>query len=520
MSESSIRTEEARSRKQQKGDKLFAGRVKVHPMNVRGTFRRLKWAALGLLLAIYYLVPWIRWDRGPDAPNQAVLIDLPGRRAYFFFIEIWPQEVYYLTGLLILAAIGLFWITSLLGRVWCGYACPQTVWTDLFMLVERWIEGDHNARMKLDKQPTTGSKLAKRTAKHTVWIVIAAATGGAWVLYFKDAPTAVYEIFTLQASLALYGFAALFTATTYLLAGWAREQVCVYMCPWPRFQAAMFDEDTMVVTYESWRGEPRGKPKKGKAHVSPREVPATPASESRPGLAAIDWEKANELYGEEKVDGLGDCIACNKCVAVCPTGIDIRDGVQLECIGCALCIDACNDVMDRLNRPRNLITYDTLRNQDLRAQGLPPKLRLVRPRTVFYTLLLAVVAGAMLWSLAFRATLDINVLHNRTPLYVTLSDGDIRNGYTVRILNKTREDRAFTLSVAGLEDMRLSVVGAEVSPDQTARLTARPDTTATYRVHVTAPRESLDGTVNSLTFNLNDDLGETAVHDTVFRGPE
>ncbi len=512
---------DAPSRKQQKEQKLYAGRVKVYPMRVQGFFRKLKWYVVGVLLGIYYLVPFIRWDRGPNAPDQAVLIDMPSRRAYFFFIEIWPQEIYYLAGLLILGAIGLFWVTSLLGRVWCGFACPQTVWTDLYVLVERWIEGDRNARMKLDRQPINREKAIKKTAKHAVWLLIALATGGAWIMYFKDAPTAIYEFFTLQGSASLYGFVGLFTATTYLLAGWAREQVCTYMCPWPRFQAAMLDEDSMIITYEAWRGEPRGKPRKRHEHVSPANLPRSPegAPLSGAGLANIDWEKANETYDTGKLDGLGDCIDCNKCVAVCPTGIDIRDGVQLECIGCGLCIDACNSVMDKLGRPRELITYDTLRNQERRARGEKATIRLIRPRTVLYSLLFLVVAGVMLWSLAFRATLDINVLHDRNPLFVTLSDGSIKNGYTVKILNKTREARSFTLDLRGLEAASISVVGQEGNGDDTARLSAEPDSVATYKVYVTAPRSSLDGEQEDLRFALTDPGGESVVHETVFRGP-
>ncbi|RDD61168.1 4Fe-4S dicluster domain-containing protein [Ferruginivarius sediminum] len=510
---------DALSRKQQKESQLYAGRVKVHPMSIWGTFRKLKWAAVGILLAIYYLVPWIRWDRGPGAPDQAVLIDMPSRRAYFFFIEIWPQEVYYLAGLLILGAIGLFWVTSLLGRVWCGFACPQTVWTDLYMQVERWIEGDRNARIKLDKQPMNREKLVKRVSKHAVWLVIAVLTGGAWVMYFKDAPTLAREFFVGESSASVYGFTALFTATTYLLAGWAREQVCTYMCPWPRFQAAMFDEDSMIVTYEGWRGEPRGKPRKNLAHISPKEMPPGPDSVPRQGLANIDWGKAGEQYDTAKLDGLGDCVACNKCVAVCPTGIDIRDGVQLECIGCGLCIDACNSVMEKLGRPRNLITYDTLSNQDRYARGEPGRFRLVRPRTVLYTLLFLVVAGIMLWSLAFRATADINVLHDRNPLFVTLSDGSIRNGYTIKILNKTRAERDFTLDVRGIEGATMSVVGqGEGGGDVT--LAAQPDSVATYKVYVTAPREAVRGAQADVSFALTDMQGETALHETVFRGPE
>jgi cytochrome c oxidase accessory protein FixG len=249
---------------------------------------------LALCLAAYYLVPWLRWDRGPGAPDQAVLVDMTHARLYFFFIEIWPQEVYYLTGLLILGAIGMFMATSLFGRVWCGFTCPQTVWTDLFMLVERWIQGDRNARIKLDAQPWGPAKLARKAATHAAWLGIAAATGGAWIMYFQDAPTVIPQLLTGAASTQTYFFFGLFTATTYVFAGWAREQLCTYMCPWPRFQAAMLDESSLMVSYRTWRGEPRGK---AKAHDA------------------------------------GDCVDCGACFHVCPTGMDIREGTQLSCIG-------------------------------------------------------------------------------------------------------------------------------------------------------------------------------------------
>jgi cytochrome c oxidase accessory protein FixG len=468
-----------------KSDPLYIDRIKVYPKKVSGRFRRLKWIALSTLLAVYYLLPWVRWDRGAGAPDQAVLVDMDGRRAYFFFIEIWPQEVFYLTGLLVLAAVGLFIATSLAGRVWCGYACPQTVWTDLFMWVERRIEGDRNARIKLDKQPFSGSKAARKTVKHGIWLGIAFLTGGAWILYFGDAPTVLADFFSGEASTTTYFFVGLFTATTYLLAGWAREQVCTYMCPWPRFQSAMFDEDTLIVTYEKWRGEPRGKHKTGDT-----------------------WE------------GRGDCVDCNQCVAVCPTGIDIRDGVQLECIGCALCVDACNTVMAKVGRPANLITYDTERRQQAKAAGksvLP--YRLIRPRTILYAMLLTGVGLLMLGSLLTRGTQSINVLHDRAPLYVLLSNGDIRNGYTIRVLNKARTERRFRLTAEGIPGARLTSVGGQDTGGAVV-LTAKPDATTTFRIFVRAPRNAVKEAETPLRFVLTELAGtEKTVRDTVFRGP-
>ncbi|HKD47670.1 MAG TPA: cytochrome c oxidase accessory protein CcoG, partial [Rhizomicrobium sp.] len=313
---------------------LYKSRVPIYPKEVDGRYRRLKWAMMAITLSIYYLVPWIRWDRGPLAPHQAVLVDMAHERLYFFFIEIWPQEVYYITGLLILAAVSLFLINALFGRLWCGYSCPQTVWTDLFIWVETRIEGDRNARSRLAAAPWTPSKIAKRAAKHAIWLMFAVATGGAWVFYFADAPSLLHLFFTGSASVGTYATAAGLTFTTYWLGGLMREQVCTYMCPWPRIQAAMTDLDALSVTYRRDRGEPRGSHKKGES-----------------------W------------DGRGDCIDCKQCVAVCPMGIDIRDGAQLECINCGLCIDACDDVMHRVGRPKGLIAYDTEANVLRRLKG-------------------------------------------------------------------------------------------------------------------------------------------------------
>jgi len=469
---------------------LYAPRVRVYPKAVAGRFRALKWRLLALWLAIYYVLPWIRWDRGPNAPDQAVLLDLTNRRGYFFFIEIWPQEVFYLTGILILAAVGLFLVTSLAGRVWCGYACPQTVWTDLFMWVERKIEGDRNARIKRDNGPLTAEKAARKVAKHAAWLAIAFLTGGAWIMYFVDAPTVVSDFFRGTADEYTYFFIGLFTATTYLLAGWAREQVCTYMCPWPRFQSAMFDEDTLIVTYRKWRGEPRGK-----------------------------LVKAADPTADEG-SRLGDCIDCGQCVAVCPTGIDIRDGNQLECIGCALCIDACNPVMAKLGRAPNLIGYDTERRILARAESKPiPRYRLIRPRTLLYSLLFAGVGIAMLGVLLTRSDADISVLHDRNPLFVTLSDGSVRNGYTLKILNKERQPRVFRLAFKGVDGVQVRVVGAAAGDG--ADLKAGPDTVTTYQIYVAAPSEKLASERNDVSFVVTDIAGgTTATRHTWFYGPK
>ena len=490
ITQNPVPTEDVLSREQQRSQPLYAGRVEVYPRAVDGIVRRIKWAILAVLLGLYYLAPWLRWDRGPGAPDQAFLIDMGNRRGYFMWIEIWPQEVYYLTGLLLLGAFGLFMATAIAGRVWCGYTCPQTVWTDLYMWVERKIEGDRNARIKLDQQPWTAHKFRLRTTKHGIWLLIAFLTGGAWMMYFQDAPTLVAEFFTGQSSGTVYFFVGLFTFTTYLLAGWAREQVCTYMCPWPRFQAALLDDDSLVVTYQDWRGEPRGKHKKGDS-----------------------WENR------------GHCIDDKLCVAVCPTGIDIRDGMQLECIGCGLCVDACAGVMDKVGLPRGLIKFDSEANQRALARGEAAThwtKRLVRPRTIIYSVVITLVAAIMLVSLATRATVDINVLHDRNPLFVRLADGDIRNGFTIKILNKTREPRAFVLGLEGLAGAAISVAGHEEA-DQTGPivLQASPDSVATYRVYVSAPLAGLEQDATPMTFLLTEQVsGEIAHQETVFRGPE
>ena len=314
---------------------LYAPRKKIHPRRTHGFFRSFKWWVMALTLGVYYITPWLRWDRGPGAPDQAVLVDIPGRRFYFFFIEIWPQEFYYIAGLLIMAGLGLFLITSVVGRAWCGYTCPQTVWTDLFIWVERLVEGDRAARIRLDKAPASASKAAKRLTKYVIWLLIAMGTGGAWVFYFADAPTLFTDLFTGQADTVAYATVGVLTFTTFSLGGLMREQVCTYMCPWPRIQAAMMDEESLTVTYRTDRGEPR-----------------------KPFEKNADWDQR------------GDCIDCKACVVVCPMGIDIRDGQQLECITCALCIDACDDVMGKIGRPRGLIDYDSIANDERRREGM------------------------------------------------------------------------------------------------------------------------------------------------------
>lgn len=469
----------------QKPASLYADYKKVQPKKVSGFFRTLKnWSAI-ILLGIYFIGPWLRWDRGAGAPDQAILLDMSGRRGYILGVEFWPQEIYYLTGVLILGAIGLFFVTALLGRVWCGFTCIQTVFTDVFVMVERVFQGDRNERIKRDRGPLTLDKAWRKGITNAVWILISLATGWTWVIYFNDAPATTAGLFQGDFSWGVVGFALMVAGFTYLLAGFAREQVCIYMCPWPRFQGAMFDEDTLVVTYEKWRGEPRGFAKKA-----------------------------------ENFETRGHCVDCQLCVQVCPTGVDIRNGSQLACIGCGLCIDACNTVMDRFNLPRDLITYDSVANQVARAKKAPTKYRLVRGRTIVYAAVLLVVVAVMAVGLTTRSRLEVNVLHERSPLFVSLSDGAIRNGYTFKILNMLPQEQRYKVSMEGLEGASLTVVGFQEEPVATTELPVKPDSVGTFRLYVTAPRDVLTEKAMDLEFRVeNLTTGETVEHETLFASP-
>ena len=463
---------------------LYAAREPVFPRRVSGRFRTLKWWIMGITLGIYYLTPWLRWDRGPNLPDQAVLVDLAGRRFYFFWIEIWPHEFYFVAGLLIMAGLGLFLFTSAAGRVWCGYTCPQTVWTDLFILVERWIEGDRNARVRLWKAKWDLKKWRLRITKWTAWMLIAVATGGAWVFYFTDAPALAVDLVTLNAHPVAYTTIGVLTATTFLFGGVAREQVCIYMCPWPRIQAAMMDEDTITVAYRDWRGEPRGKHRKA-----------------------------------EGAELLGDCIDCNACVNVCPMGIDIRDGQQLACITCALCIDACDDVMEKIGKPRGLIDYLALTDETREREGKEPRpiwQHVLRLRTVIYTALWSIVGLALVFMLFVRPEIDVTVAPIRNPQYVTMSDGSIRNTYDIRLRNKHGDDRPFRISVKGDPVLRVELEGTVY---ESVKVPANE--TLLQRVYVIAPPRSGPARAErtDTRFWVEDLIsGERVNKDTVFMG--
>lgn len=452
---------------------LYEKRKGVYLKAVDGFYRRLKWAIMAVTLGIYWATPWLRWDRGPYAPDQAVLVDLAHRRFYMFSIEIWPHEFYYVAGLLVMAGVGLFLVTSAVGRAWCGYACPQTVWTDLYQHVERFIDGDRNAQLKLAKAPWSVGKLARRLGKWSLWLAIAFITGGAWIFYFADAPTLQQQFWSGTAAPVAYGTVAVLTATTFILGGFMREQVCIYMCPWPRIQTAMLDEKSLVVTYKDWRGEKRGSLKKAEAHP-----------------------------GE-----FGDCIDCNQCVAVCPTGIDIREGPQIGCITCALCIDACDKVMEQIGRPRGLIDYCTQDDAEAEKKGAAPKpvlKTLLRPRTIAYFGVWASIGAAMLFTLGARTRLDISAQQDRNPIFVRLSDGAIRNAYTVKLRNMEARPRDVEVRVTGLPGAKIwTDAGSREKASDAVRATVAADSVTKLRLFLTMPsagpaRQDLRFTVRAL----------------------
>ncbi|MBN7785349.1 cytochrome c oxidase accessory protein CcoG [Ponticoccus gilvus] len=510
---------------------LYAAREPIFPRRVSGNFRTLKWVLMIVTLGIYYITPWLRWDRGPQLPDQAVLIDLANRRFFFFWIEIWPHEFYFVAGLLIMAGLGLFLFTSALGRVWCGYACPQTVWTDLFILVERWIEGDRNARLRLHRQKKMDLRKARlRVTKWTAWFLIGLATGGAWIFYFADAPTLLRDLVTLNAHPVAYTTMLILTATTFFFGGFAREQICIYACPWPRIQAAMMDEDTLTVGYRVWRGEPRGKgnvrrKKQAEAMAAEQAAQATGQGPDLAQYAATPYPGLSDAPAAAPVDttafqdGPGDCIDCMACVNVCPMGIDIRDGQQMECITCALCIDACDDVMAKLGKPRGLIDYLALSDEPRERAGQAPRpvwKHIFRPRTVLYTALWSLVGIGLVFALFIRPEIEMSVAPVRNPTFVTLSDGTIRNTYDVRLLNKHGDDRPFRISLAGNEFLRVQLEG---TPYETVTVPANE--TYLQKVYVLAPRGSDPAESERTEFRFwVEDLtsGDRAHSDTIFNG--
>jgi cytochrome c oxidase accessory protein FixG len=440
-------------------EEYFAAKKRLYPQSVKGRFRKLKWVLNTIFLSIYLLTPFIRFDRGEGAPNQAILIDLPGSKAYFFWIEIWPQEVFYLAGILVIAAVALFFVTSLFGRIWCGYACFQTVWTDIFIALEQLFQGDRNTRIILDRK-NNFNKFWRKAATHFSWILVSLITGYGFVMYFNDAISLPQNL-----NLNIIGWILGIAGMTYIMAGFAREHVCTYMCPYSRFQSAMFDQNTLIISYDKKRGEPRGK-----------------------------WDQDTSKKN-------GHCIDCKQCVVVCPTGIDIRNGLQMECIACGLCIDACDNMMTKIGLPKGLIRYDTM------AHLLDPKpekkFKILKPRSFYYAAILTLVCGLMLRSLIYKPTTEISTIPDRNPIFVRLSDGSIRNGYTIKISNKTHQKKAFSLKINQPE---LAILKGSESFE------VEPNTVGTFKIFVTLPAEFLEQSEEGrglIEFVISDTEGET-----------
>ena len=391
---------------------LYQSEAKIQMRSVSGWFAGWRWALVWFTQLLFYGLPWLQWNG-----RQAVLFDLAARRFYIFGLVLYPQDVIYLAGLLILSAFALFLFTAVAGRLWCGFACPQTVYTEIFMWVERRFEGDRQARIKLDAAPWSAHKLLRRGGKQAVWLLIGLWTGFSFVAYFTPARTLAAGAMALNLGPWEWFWSLFYGFATYGNAGYMREQVCKYMCPYARFQSAMFDRDTLIISYDAARGEPRGSRQRG---VEPASV------------------------------GKGDCIGCTLCVQVCPTGIDIRDGLQYECIGCAACIDVCNDVMDKMSYPRGLIRYATQNGMEGRWSAARMWRRVLRPRVLVYTGVLTLIAFGFIASLALRTPFRADVVRDRGALAQRVEDGRIENVYRIQLMNSTESAQHFRIEVEGL----------------------------------------------------------------------
>jgi cytochrome c oxidase accessory protein FixG len=413
---------------------LYQKRIQIHPRSVKGPFRNLKTGVMALAYAVYFLLPWLRWER-PNAPDQAVLYDLPGRHFYIFGLTVQVQDIFWLAGVLIIFAILLFFVTGLAGRVWCGYFCFQTLWTDLFMMIEHRVQGERPARIRLDKKPWNREKWIKKGTTYGLWLLVAFWTGLTFTMYWVDAPTLVVDVFLGRASYAAYFTTFFLTTTTFVMAGLAREQVCIYMCPYARFQSAMFDHDTLIISYDATKGEgSKGRAKEYRGLRTPEERTAK---------------------------GVGECIDCGHCVQVCPMGIDIRNGLQYQCISCALCIDACE---------HDLVNYTSENALSGR------KTRFLRPKTVGYGVMLTAATAILTWSVLTRSPYTGTVEQIRQPLYTQLSDGGIRNAYEVKLNNKLTAPMTVGIYIEGLPGATLDMDGMErieLAPQERIKLLAR-----------------------------------------------
>ncbi len=390
---------------------LYAKREKIYPREVHGLFAALRTTGVTVLLGMYYILPWLQWDE-----RQAVLFDLPERKFYILNMVFWPQDFFYLALMLIVAALGLFFVTKLAGRVWCGFACPQTVWTEAFLWIERKVEGSRPQQMKLDNGPNSFRKIRIKATKHFIWITFSLFTGLTFVGYFSSMRELTANFITFNNGPWEAFWIYFYALATYGNAGWLREQVCMYMCPYARFQSAMFDNDTMIISFDTSRGLPMG----------PRKKTA-----------------------DKVAAGLGDCIDCTICVQVCPTGIDIRDGLQYQCIGCAACIDACDDVMDKMGYDQGLISYTT------ENAIMGKKTHILRPSIIIYALILLGIIAATFYSIVTRIPIAMDVIRDRNSLYRETNEGLIENVYTIKLMNMDKQSHIFKLSVAGIPDLLL-----------------------------------------------------------------
>ena len=448
---------------------LYRKRQKIYPREVHGLFAGLRVTGVMTLLGLYYIIPWLQWDG-----RQAVLFDLPERKFYILNMVFWPQDFFYLTLLLIVAALGLFFVTAMAGRVWCGYACPQTVWTEAFLWIERKVEGSRQQQMKLDKAPKSFRKFRIKATKQVIWILFSLITGLTFVGYFSpmrelaisfaEFDTGPWETFWIL----FYGFA------TYGNAGFLREQVCTYMCPYARFQSAMFDKDTMIISFDTSRGLPKGPRKKS---------------------------------ADKKAAGLGDCIDCTICVQVCPTGIDIRDGLQYQCIGCAACIDACDDVMDKMGYDRGLVRYTT----EHALEG--GQTHIFRPRVIVYAFILFAITVGAFYSILTRNPIALDVIRDRNSLYRETNDGLIENVYNLKLLNMDQRDHHYILTVDGIPDMILRKDMDDIFV-KTGEVVELP-----VRIQVDADNLQDRSTEVSFTLQARDSDELTATEEARFLGP-
>lgn len=436
---------------------LYASRKKIYVKKIKGLYQSVRRYSLWALMVMYFSVCWISIDG-----QQLVHFDLPARQFHLFGLTFWPQDFVLLSIALIISAYGLFFITTLFGRVWCGYTCPQSAWTFMYMWIEEKVEGSRNQRIKLDKSSNSAAKFQKKALKHLLWLLVAFGTGLTFVGYFYPIRELVPDLLSIDANGWAYFWIGFFTVATYLNAGWLREQVCLYMCPYARFQSVMFDSDTLIVSYDKHRGDPRGS------------------------------RKRNADYKEQ---GLGDCVDCGMCVQVCPTGIDIRDGLQYECIGCALCIDACDSIMEKMDYPKGLISYTT----EHRLQGKTS--HILRPKAIAYAVLLVVMSGAFLWHILGRVPLELDVIRDRGALFQLNGLGQIENSYTLKVMNMSDQADRFKISVSGVPNIKIAT---------TSEVTINPGEVFSLPTIVEAPPETLPSTSNEIMFSIqsvtNDNL--------------